>query len=66
MQHLPLDTSLGGKTELVIRIFRAAGVSACILHVAVSCGYLYPDQVPAWWCLDLDSFMLWVEWPMLT
>lgn len=44
----------------------AAGVSLWISHVAVSCGSMYPDQVPAWWCLDLDSSMLWVEWPTLT
>lgn len=41
----------------------AAAVSVCIWHVPVSCGHLYPDQVPAWLCLDLDSFMHLVEWP---
>lgn len=25
---------------------------------------VYPDQVPAWWCLDQDLFTPWVEWPM--
>lgn len=51
---------------LVTEQIRVSSWCVCISHVAVSCGILYPDQVPAWWCLDLDSFMLWVEWPTLT
>lgn len=30
---------------------------SCMLFCCIS-----PDQVPAWWCLDQDSFTPWAEW----
>lgn len=70
MQPRPLDISLGGKVSMNCRVSGELRVCPFASHVwlspVVSCLLRDPDQVPAWWCLDLDSFMLWVEWPTLT
>lgn len=64
MQPQPSDISPAGKTG--ITFMRASAVSLCILHVLLLSRCVCSDQVPAWWCLDPDSFMPWVGWPTPT
>lgn len=62
MQHQLLDTWQGGK---ICWSSDSCEPLVCpFLYVDLSYGYTFEDQVPVWWCLDLDSFMHWEEWLM--
>uniref|UniRef100_H2UST3 2-hydroxyacyl-CoA lyase n=1 Tax=Takifugu rubripes TaxID=31033 RepID=H2UST3_TAKRU len=63
------------KTQNVEYMFGIVGVpiievamaaqAAGIKYVGMRNEQAVQHQVPVWWCLVLDSFMLWVEWPVI-